>query len=137
MFARAVYERHAGFDQTPPILSDADAILRWMIDADAVFYPDPLALRRRWPGSVTAKTQHSAAMSDTMKFLVKNVMHHAIASNALSAPELSKLEAALAGTFFDGVNPIPGPGAAVMPAARLHQGVRAGLTAQCALRFSD
>jgi hypothetical protein len=50
VFSRDVYERHNGFDLIAPILSDADAILRWMIDADRILYPDPLSLRRRWAG---------------------------------------------------------------------------------------
>ena len=81
-----------GFDITAPILSDADAILRWMIDTDTILYPEPLALRRRWSGSATATTRHSSAMTDTMKFLVKNVLQHAISSKKFTAMQLSKLE---------------------------------------------
>jgi glycosyltransferase involved in cell wall biosynthesis len=100
VFSRDVYEHHNGFDLTAPILSDADAILRWMIDTDTILYPDPLALRRRWPGSVTARTRHSSAMVDTMKFLTKNVLQHAIASKRLKATQLSELESALERTFI-------------------------------------
>jgi glycosyltransferase involved in cell wall biosynthesis len=99
LFSRDVYERHNGFDLTAPILSDADGILRWMINTDTILYPDPLALRRRWSGSVTARTRHSSAMVSTMKFLVKNVLQRAIASKKLTATELSKLESALEKTF--------------------------------------
>jgi glycosyltransferase involved in cell wall biosynthesis len=100
VFTRALYERHCGFDLTPPILSDADAILRWMIDADTILYPEPLALRRRWAGSVTAQTQNSSEMASTMRFLVENVMQHATASNTLSVTQLSKLGMALESTFI-------------------------------------
>jgi hypothetical protein len=100
VFSRNVYERHNGFGLTSPILSDADAILRWMVDSDTIPYPEPLALRRRWPGSITAKTQGSSAMADTMRFLANNVMQHAIASNRLSAGQLSKLGLALEGAFI-------------------------------------
>jgi glycosyltransferase involved in cell wall biosynthesis len=46
VFSRDIYERHVSFDLTPPIFSDADTILRWMIEADTILYPDALALRR-------------------------------------------------------------------------------------------
>ncbi|HEV7876733.1 hypothetical protein [Bradyrhizobium sp.] len=99
VFSRDVYARHNGFDLTAPILSDAHAILRWMIDADTIVYPDPLSLRRRWLGSVTAKTRNSSEMAETMTFLVKNVLHHATASKTLTAAQLSKLQSALERTF--------------------------------------
>jgi glycosyltransferase involved in cell wall biosynthesis len=99
VFSREVYDRHGGFDITAPILSDADAILRWMIDADTVLYPDPLALRRSWPGSVTAKTRHSPAMAATMKFLVRNVLQHATASKMFTDSQLSTLKSSLEITF--------------------------------------
>jgi glycosyltransferase involved in cell wall biosynthesis len=100
IFSRDVYDRHDGFDTTAPILSDADAILRWMIDADTVLYPDPLALRRRWQGSVTAQTRDSPAMAATMKLLVKNVLQHAARSKMLTASQLSTLKSSLEMTFI-------------------------------------
>lgn len=100
VFSRKIYERDVGFDLTPPIFSDADTILRWMINADAILYPDPLALRRNWPGSVSSKMEGTSAMAETMKFVVKNVMQHAIASKSLDVTQLSKLESALKSTFL-------------------------------------
>lgn len=107
VFSRSVYERHSGFDLTSPILSDADAILRWMVGADTILYPEPLALRRRWPGSVTAKTQNSSEMATTMRFLFENVMQHATASNTLSVTQLSELGKALESSF---IKPLFGSG---------------------------
>jgi glycosyltransferase involved in cell wall biosynthesis len=99
VFARALYDRHAGFDLTTPIFSDAEAILRWMVDADTVLYPDPLALRRRWKGSVSSKTQNSTAMAVTMQSLVNSVLRHAAVSRKLDDTEIASLEAALRRSF--------------------------------------
>jgi glycosyltransferase involved in cell wall biosynthesis len=100
VFSRELYQKHAAFDLTLPIMSDADTILRWMLHADTILHPEPLALRRRWPGSVTAATVHSAAMAETMRLLVGNVMREAVASERLSAAQLLELEAALRNSFI-------------------------------------
>jgi hypothetical protein len=39
-------------------------------------------------------------MAETMQFLVRNVMQHAVASNSLGDTQLSKLESALKNTFL-------------------------------------
>jgi len=39
-------------------------------------------------------------MAETMKFVVKNVMQHAIASKSLDVTQLSKLESHLRAPFF-------------------------------------
>lgn len=100
VFARALYERHGGFDLTTPIFSDAETILRWMVDADTVLYPDPLAWRRRWSGSVSSQMQNSTAMAVTMKSVVNSVLRHATVSKKLDDAEIASLEAALKRSFL-------------------------------------
>jgi glycosyltransferase involved in cell wall biosynthesis len=100
VFSRDLYERHADFDLTLPIMSDADTILRWMIHADTILYPEPLALRRIWPGSVSATTQHSPEMAETMKLLVRSVWDAAALSKKLDRAQLDRLHAGLQNSFI-------------------------------------
>jgi glycosyltransferase involved in cell wall biosynthesis len=100
VFSRELYERRADFDVRPPIMSDADTILRWMVYADTILCPEPLALRRNWSGSVTSKTQFSAAMVQTMEFLVENVFHEAESSRTLGDVQLAELNRALRRSFL-------------------------------------
>ena len=100
VFARALFERHGPFDERPPIMSDAEAFLRWMVHADVVLCPEPLARRRCWAGSVSAATERSAAMRATMAFLVERVLAEARASGRLDAERLDELGDALHRSFI-------------------------------------
>jgi hypothetical protein len=101
VFSRSLFDRYGGFDLTPPIMSDAEAILRWMVHADTVVIPDVLALRRAWSGSVTSSTIHSTEMSQTMQHLKTSVTTLAASSGKLSNTQLNQLAQHLETSFIE------------------------------------
>lgn len=101
IFSRATFERYGEFDLTPPIMSDAEAILRWMVHATTLVVPEALALRRVWPGSVTSATISSPEMVETMRFLAASVASHAESSGRLNARQMRLLRRQLARTFIE------------------------------------
>jgi hypothetical protein len=101
IFSRALFERHGEFDLTPPIMSDAEAILRWMIHATTLVVPETLALRRAWSGSVTSATSSSPEMVETMRFLVRSVSAQAEESGQFDADQLRLLREQLSRSFVE------------------------------------
>jgi glycosyltransferase involved in cell wall biosynthesis len=73
IFRRAVFDRLGGMDETYPIGSDAEMILRWLLSCTALVIPDVLARRRIWEGSTSAAVQPTLDMSDTMRALVSSI----------------------------------------------------------------
>jgi glycosyltransferase involved in cell wall biosynthesis len=100
IFSRATYDTCGGFDETSPIMSDAEAILRWMIYSETLLVPETLALRRSWAGSVTSATQDTQAMVETMTFLVNRVSRTAKASGIFSRSQVNDLRNTLRQTFI-------------------------------------
>jgi glycosyltransferase involved in cell wall biosynthesis len=94
VFARHLHEVYGGFDLNLPIMSDAEAILRWLTAVPAVLLPVALARRRVWTGSVTSETTETPAMIETMRGLVQNVLDEARRSG-FSEPQIAELESAL------------------------------------------
>lgn len=86
------------FDPSLPIMSDAEAILRWMVSAPTLLIPEPLAVRTVWEGSVTSETTRSEAMAETMRMLVASVER--AASGRLSAQQMDDLRGALHSSFI-------------------------------------
>jgi hypothetical protein len=99
IFSRATYDKYGEFDLTPPIMSDAEAILRWMVHARSLVVPEVLAMRRLWPGSVTSATVASREMVATMKYLDEHVSRLAEESGNLNETELQTLRALLQRNF--------------------------------------
>jgi glycosyltransferase involved in cell wall biosynthesis len=101
IFSRRVFDHYGGFDLTPPIMSDAEAILRWMTQANTVVVPDILALRRVWSGSVTSATSETAEMGRTMMFLKSRVLAQAQLSQNLTLDQMRELEQSLQRSFIE------------------------------------
>jgi hypothetical protein len=108
IFSRVMFEKYGEFDLTPPIMSDAEAILRWMIHGRTLVATDTLALRRYWDGSVTSATISSVAMTETMKFLVQSISERAAASSTVSSSQLRELRESLSRTFLKPSEQVPG-----------------------------
>jgi glycosyltransferase involved in cell wall biosynthesis len=98
LFRRAVFDRLGGMDETFPIGSDAEMIMRWLIYCPILMLPDVLALRRRWEGSVSAAIQGTLAMSDTMRALVTTISSRA--RHTLSGEQLRQLEDSMHAQFW-------------------------------------
>jgi glycosyltransferase involved in cell wall biosynthesis len=94
VFARHLHEVYGGFDLNLPVMSDAEAILRWLTAVPVVLLPVALARRRVWTGSVTSETTDTPAMIETMRGLVQNVLHEARRSGFGEA-QIAELESAL------------------------------------------
>jgi glycosyltransferase involved in cell wall biosynthesis len=94
MFARRLHEVYGGFDMNLPIMSDAEAILRWLTAASAVLLPVALTRRRVWTGSVTSETAETPAMIETMRGLIRSVFDEARTSG-FSELQMAELESAL------------------------------------------
>jgi glycosyltransferase involved in cell wall biosynthesis len=94
VFARHLHEAYGGFDSSLPIMSDAQAVLRWLITAPAVLLPVALARRRVWAGSVTSETTDTAAMTETMRGLMQSVLEEA-RRRGFSEPQMIELDDAL------------------------------------------
>ena len=100
-FQRAVFDRLGGMDETFPIGSDAEVILRWLLSCHDPVLPDVLARRRRWEGSTSASMEATSAMSDTMRALVSSLSSRA--RQTLSSEQLRVLERGLHASFGSGV----------------------------------
>jgi hypothetical protein len=98
LFQRAVFDRLGGMDETFPIGSDAEMILRWLLSCTALVIPDVLARKRRWEGSTSAAVQSTLAMSDTMRALVSSISSQA--RHRLSSEQLRALEDSLHASFW-------------------------------------
>jgi len=98
-FQRAVFDRLGGMDETYPIGSDAEMIMRWLLTCTALLIPDVLARRRRWAGSTSAAAQSTLAMSDTMRALVSSIS--SLARQRLSSEQLRTLEDSLHASFWE------------------------------------
>jgi glycosyltransferase involved in cell wall biosynthesis len=98
LFRRAVFDRLGGMDETYPIGSDAEMILRWLLTSTVLVIPDVLTRRRRWAGSTSAAVQGTKAMSDTMRALVSGVSSRA--RSTLSRDDLRTLEDSLHASFW-------------------------------------
>lgn len=107
IFARAVYNEFGPFDETAPIMSDAEAFLRWMLHARALVSPEVIALRRYWSGSVTTATQFTPAMMQTMRYLVESIPRRAVESGLLSTAQVWALKRDLHNSF---IRPFAPPG---------------------------
>jgi glycosyltransferase involved in cell wall biosynthesis len=94
VFARHLHEAYGGFDLNLPIMSDAEAILRWLTAAPAVLLPVALARRRVWTGSVTSQMTETPAMIETMRGVIQSVLDEARRSG-FSEPQMAELESAL------------------------------------------
>ena len=101
IFSRELFDRRGGFDLAPPIMSDAEAILRWMVYTKTLVVPETLALRRSWAGSVSAATTASAEMVSTMRFLAQSVAAHAEGSGLFDAAQIRQLRRQLARSFVE------------------------------------
>jgi len=98
LFQRAVFDRFGGMDETFPIGSDAEMILRWMLSATTLVIPDVLARRRRWDGSTSARVESTPAMSDTMRALIASITSRA--RGRLSYEQFEALERGLHASFY-------------------------------------
>ena len=98
IFERAVFDRLGGLDESFPIGSDAEAILRWMLSCTTLILPDVLARRRVWEGSTSAHVEPTPAMSETMDALVASIGSRA-RSAGLGGGQLRSLERSLHASF--------------------------------------
>lgn len=98
LFERAVFDRLGGMDETFPIGSDAEMIMRWLQSCPILVLPDVLARRRRWEGSTSAAIQGTLTMSDTMRALVSSISSRA--RHTLSSEQLRTLEDSLHASFW-------------------------------------
>jgi glycosyltransferase involved in cell wall biosynthesis len=94
VFSRHLHEVYGGFDLNLPIMSDAEAILRWLTAVPVVLLPVALARRRVWIGSVTSETTETPAMIETMRGLIQNVLDEARRSG-FNESQIAELEGAL------------------------------------------
>lgn len=101
IFSRVTFDLYGNFDETPPIMSDAEAILRWMIHGRSLLIPDALALKRVWPGQVTTATQYTLDMIETMTFLVDTIRRLAANSGYLDPIQIHELKTVLPQTFVE------------------------------------
>jgi GT2 family glycosyltransferase len=101
VFARGVFDRLGGIDETLPIGSDAEMILRWMLDSSTLVIPAALARRRHWAGSTSSALEPTTAMQVTMQRLAEGIGSRARASRRLSGAELSALDASLRTSFLE------------------------------------
>ena len=85
-------------DETYPIGSDAEMIMRWLLSCTAMVIPDVLARRRRWEGSTSAAVQPTLVMSDTMRALVSDITSRA--RHTLSSEQLRVFEDSLHASFW-------------------------------------
>jgi glycosyltransferase involved in cell wall biosynthesis len=99
LFQRAVFDRLGGMDETYPIGSDAEMIMRWLLTCTVLVIPDVLARRRRWAGSASTAVQPTQAMSDTMRALVASISSRA--RHSLSGEQLQTLEDSLHASFWE------------------------------------
>jgi hypothetical protein len=99
LFQRAVFDRLGGMDETYPIGSDAEMIMRWLLTCTALVIPDVLARRRHWEGSASAAVESTLAMSDTMRALVSSISQ--LARHRLSSEQLRTLEDSLHASFWE------------------------------------
>ena len=97
IFQRAVFDRLGGFDETFPVGSDAEVILRWMLSCTTLVLPDVLARRRQWDGSTSARVDPTSAMSATMSALVESLTSRA--RETLSDDQMRVLEHGLHQSF--------------------------------------
>jgi hypothetical protein len=100
VFQRAVFDRLGGFDETFPVGSDAEVILRWMLSCTTLVLPDVLARRRYWEGSTSARMEPTSAMSATMRALGESLSSRA--RETLSGDQLRALEHGLHASFGSG-----------------------------------
>ena len=99
LFQRAVFDRLGGMDETYPIGSDAEMIMRWLLTCTTLVIPDVLARRRHWEGSTSAAVESTLAMSDTMRALVSSIS--SLARHRLSSEQLRTLEDSLHASFWE------------------------------------
>ncbi len=98
LFQRAVFDRLRGMDETFPIGSDAEMIMRWLLSCTILVLPDVLAWRRRWEGSTSAAIQGTLTMSDTMRALVSSISSRA--RHTLSSEQMRALDDSLHASFW-------------------------------------
>ena len=98
VFKRAVFDRLGGMDQTFPIGSDAEMIMRWLLSCLILVLPDVLTLRRRWEGSTSAAIEGTLVMSDTMRALISSISSRA--RHTLSSEQLRTLEDSMHARFW-------------------------------------
>lgn len=97
VFRRSVFERDGGMDETFPIGSDAEMILRWMLSSTTLVIPDALARRRHWSGSVSTAVEQTPVMNETMRRLVASLRSRA--REVLLDAELRVLDRGLHASF--------------------------------------
>ena len=100
VFRRDVFERLGGMDESFPFGSDAEYILRWMLSCNVLLLPQALARRRIWPGSGSAATEPTQAMSTSMEMLVASVYSRACDTGQLDVGQLEALARSLSASFL-------------------------------------
>jgi Glycosyl transferase family 2 len=101
VFSRAAFDRYGGFDESTPIMSDTEAILRWMLYCDTLLIPAAPASRRVWRGQVTNYTHHTPEMSETMRYVADKIFRLASDSGRLDSTQLDKLQLSLQRMFVE------------------------------------
>lgn len=99
LFRREVFERLGGMDETLPVGSDVEMIMRWLLSSQLLMLPDVLTLRRNWEGSTSAAIQGTALMSDTMRAVVSRIV--ARARQTLTGEQLQAFEDAVHTSFWE------------------------------------
>jgi hypothetical protein len=85
-------------DETYPIGSDAEMILRWMLTSTTLVLPDVLAKRRHWEGSTSSAVESTLAMSESMRALVSSISERA--RPLLGEVQFRELESRLHTSFW-------------------------------------
>ena len=99
LFLRTVFDRLGGMDETFPIGSDAEMIMRWLLSCPILVLPDVLTLRRCWEGSTSTAIQGTLVMSDTMRALVSSTLSRA--RHTLSSEQLRALKDSMQASFWE------------------------------------
>jgi glycosyltransferase involved in cell wall biosynthesis len=97
-FRRSVFDRLGGMDETFPIGSDAEMIMRWLLTCPLLVLPDVLTRRRRWDGSTSAAIQGTPVMSDTMRALISSISSRAL--HTLSSEQYRTLQESMHASFW-------------------------------------
>lgn len=100
LFSRDTFERYGEWNETQSGMSDAEAILRWMVDVTTLLVPEVLAAYCIWAGQETNNVTHTSGAIDTMVHLVNNVLRLATESGRLDEAQLEELYLSLVQTFL-------------------------------------
>ena len=100
VFARTVFQRYGVMDETLPIGSDAELILRWMASCTTLLIPEVLTRKRRWAGSTSSAVESTAEFAATMRGLVDRVSRAADESGVLSEEQRAELGSSLRSSFI-------------------------------------